>query len=114
MSGFEFKSKSVHCESKDTEYFPVLKLDMNDKTGKEYCDGDIVKCAYKIGDERYPMVGYIRYFGGRFEVVCPFQNERYILGLNPMYEIVGHVYTHSYMIDEQTTRPFKKENGVKA
>lgn len=78
----------------------VLALDVNDKNGVEYHDLDIVKVWFPIEGFWYPMLGVIRYFGGRFEIVCPWKArggekgaegtlQRYVMGLNSKHEIVG-------------------------
>ena len=51
----------------------MLGLELKDKNGKEYHDGDIVKVLYNLEGFKYPMFGFIRYFGGRFEIVCPWK-----------------------------------------
>ena len=98
----------------------LLLLEMFDKNKVEYCDLDILKCAYLLDGTHYKMLGVIRFFAGRFEVVCPWKDQRFIMGLNPIYEIVGNLMDDSLttsigwdLIEQSKTR-FKKENGVKA
>ena len=109
----EFTAKPIVDVKKNANFPPVLKLGMKDKNGKEYCDGDIVKCLYKIEEYHYQMFGYIRYFGGRFEIVCPFNAQRYLMGLNPSHEVIGHMYNDFSIIDTQATVNFKPEGGIK-
>lgn len=113
----EFKPKKVACSKKHKDFFPVLGLEINDKNGVEYHDGDIVICHFKISEMRYPMKGFIRYFGGRFEIVCPWKKgdgfERYVMGLNSDHEIVGHIYKDEHLIVEQMTIPFTRTGGIR-
>lgn len=78
----------------------VLALDVKDRNGVEYHDLDILKVWFPIEGFWYPMLGVIRYFGGRFEIVCPWKArggekgaegtlQRYVMGLNSKHEIVG-------------------------
>lgn len=60
-----------------------LCLHMTDKSGRQYRDGSIVR----VGDK----IGVIRYSFGRFEILCTFKDQRFIYGLNPSYEILGHI-----------------------
>jgi len=84
-------------KKKDVSEYDCLFLEMKDKNGVEYQDGSIV------GLERDSIIiyGYIRYLFGRFEVVCPFINQRFIYGLNPNYEIVGHWFLDNSLIKNQ-------------
>lgn len=111
----EWKIKKVECTKKAEGHFPVLGLEMKDAKGVEYHDGDIVKTSFLIDGLRYPMIGFIRYFGGRFEVVCNWQDQRFVLGLNPTHEIIGHVHIEAdwQMIEDQYRKKFKKEGGLK-
>jgi hypothetical protein len=60
-----------------------LALNVSDKNGHEYFDGSIVQ----VGDK----IGVIRYSFGRFEIVCAYLDQRFIYGLNPSHEIIGHI-----------------------
>ena len=108
----EFKPKAVVCSPRHKDFFPVLGLEMNDKNGVEYHDGDVVSCKYKIDGVDYPMKGFIRYAFGRFEIVCPWKLgngiQRYIMGLNPDHEIIGHILNDNAIIEEQLKTEFKK------
>lgn len=82
-----------------------LLLEMKDKHGVEYSDGSIVKVDHRDKTS----YGYIRYSCGRFEVVCPYKDQRFIFGLNPSYEIVGHMNpdtVSSEIITEQESRNY--------
>ena len=85
-------------EIKTTEGY--LHLDMNDSSGMEYKDGSIVK----IKDKN--MIGYVRYSFGRFEILCPFQDQRFVYGLNPDHEIIGHMKTSTCLVEDQMTRKY--------
>lgn len=75
-----------------------INLEMNDRKGVEYADGDIVTLTDRKSRE---IFGYIRYSCGRFEVVCPFKDQRFIFGLNPEYEIVSNMLSHPQLIHNQ-------------
>lgn len=108
----------------------LLALDMKDRNGVEYHDGDILKTFYNIDGIAYPMLGFIRYFGGRFEIVCTWKAiypgkgegfERFILGLNPTHEIIGNMMDPADGEDHagigliaQSQTLFKKEGGISA
>jgi hypothetical protein len=77
-----------------------LYLEMNDKAGTEYTDGSIVK----IKDKN--MVGYVRYSFGRFEILCPFVDQRFVFGLNPDHTIIGHMAESDLHIHEQSGRKY--------
>jgi len=87
------------------EHKDCLFLEMNDKKGVEYLDGSIVKID-SVGPLRKTGYGYIRYFGGRFEVVAPYRDQRFIFGLNPTYEIAGHMWPDPTLIEQQETRKY--------
>lgn len=114
----DFIPKKVVCEPRHPDFFPVIGLEMNDKNGKEYHDGDVVRVFYKIDGFKYPMLGFIRYSYGRFEIVCPWKQGNgvhlYHLGLNPDHEIIGHIYNDDKLIGDQLKREFKKEGAIKA
>jgi hypothetical protein len=89
-----------------TEY---LKLALKDKNGREYVDGAVLVVDHedKTDKKNRKLVGYVRYFGGRFEVVCPFKDQRFIYGLNPDHEMIGHMAVHSDLVEEQTERTYE-------
>lgn len=90
----------------------LLALDIPDKNGREYHDLDILAVYFPLEKVRYPMKGVIRYFGGRFEIVCPWKDQRFIMGLNRTHEIVGNFAKDPSQILEQFNRPFSKEGGI--
>lgn len=98
----------------------LLALEMVDKNGVEYHDGDIVKTSFQIGAVRYPMLGFIRYSCGRFEVRCPWADQGFVVGLNPTHEIIGNMTDDpdaneaAAKIVEQIGRKFNREGGFKA
>lgn len=78
-----------------------LYLKVKDKNGKEYMDGSIVR----VGDK----IGVIRYSFGRFEVVCTFQDQRFIYGLNHTHEILGHIADKdntAALLEAQASKPY--------
>lgn len=79
-----------------------LNLDMTDKTGKEFLDGSIVK----IWHDGREILAHVRYAFGRFEAVATFKDQRFIFGLNPAYEIVGHMVKDSELINQQAERVY--------
>ena len=98
----EYNPKFVSAHDFNGEL--CLRLDLRDRNGFEYTDGDILEVEYK---NKF-ILGYIRYFAGRFEVVCPFKAARFILGLNHDYEIVGHMLgINREMIEEQSERIYE-------
>ena len=109
----QFIAKKGLFMSKSSEWPSVLTLEMKDKNGVEYCDGDVVAVEFPFGngDQRkmVPMKGYIRYFGGRFEIVCPFADQRFIMGINPNHEIIGHIFTDEKIIADQFSKKFNAE-----
>lgn len=74
-----------------------LFLEMRDANGVEYRDGDILK-VQRDGRE---ILGFVRYFGGRFEIVCPFQDQRFVYGLNTTHTIVGNMADSVESIENQ-------------
>lgn len=94
--------------------YALLALDLTDKNGKEYHDGDIVKTSWSFEGGRVPMLGFVRYFAGRFEVVCPFAvkqdagADRYTLGLNRDHEIIGNMTEDPQPIFEQAKKEVVK------
>ena len=99
----------------------LLALDVKDKNGVEYHDLDILAVRWPEKGYTYPMLGVIRYHGGRFEVVCPWKAagstegmERFIMGLSNQHEIRGNygIEADRWMIDEQLKKPFNREGGI--
>jgi hypothetical protein len=93
----EWVKKSL-CQDMNGHLF----LDMKDCHGAEYRDGDIVRVDCK----KVEALGFIRYIFGRFEVVAPFKDQRFIFGLNPSYLICGHMATATgrMLIEDQESR----------
>lgn len=77
-----------------------LYLNMLDKNGAEYLDGAIVE----VEKDGRKMHGHVRYSFGRFEIVCPFKERRFIFGLNPAYEIKGHMHHKNELAFEVLTK----------
>lgn len=78
-----------------------LFLKVKDKNGKEYLDGSIVR----VGDK----IGVIRYSFGRFEILCTFKDQRFIYGLNPSYEVLGHIADNdntASLLETQASKPY--------
>ena len=94
-----FTERDVEIEG---EVVPILNLEMKDRNGKEYHDGHIVRVNFR----GHTIAGFIRYFAGRFEIVCPFREQRFVFGLNPEHEIIGHFSTDMGIIESQERRPF--------
>ncbi len=98
----------ITYEQRNSHYtIPLQYLDVKDSTGKEYCESQILSCCFEKGNEQANMIGYIRYSCGRFEVVCPFKGKddrgtnRYILGINPKWTIIGDVFNDANILEAQ-------------
>lgn len=98
----EWEPKGVSIETINSNQ--VLALEMKDATGKEYLDGSILRVKHH-GKE---ILGYIRYFAGRFEIVCPFKDQRFVFGLNKDYEIIGHWLTDKILIENQEVKDYER------
>lgn len=82
-------------------YENYLCLKVTDKNGYEYHDGSIVR----VGDK----IGVIRYSFGRFEILCTFKDQRFIYGLNPSCEILGHIADKDNtagLLESQASKPY--------
>lgn len=106
---FLLEGSEIHTRVEENA---LLALGQRDIYGNEYHDGDILKVSFPFEGRNYPMFGVIRYFAGRFEIVCPFKDQRFLMGLNKDHEIVGKFYsspsTPEEGIEAQMGRNFEK------
>lgn len=82
-----------------------LYLKVKDKNSKEYMDGSVVRVSHTAG----VMIGVIRYSFGRFEILCTFKDQRFIFGLNPAHEILGHIADNdntAALLESQASKPY--------
>lgn len=125
-----FTAKSIHVQTDKFQRLAgtheviegaLLGLDVKDKNDVEFHDLDIVKVMWPENGYRYPMMGVVRYHGGRFEIVCPWKAagnvrgvERFVAGLNKIHEIKGNygIEEDRHLIEKQMEKTFEREGGI--